>query len=119
MGPTHKIPIRDIRAVIVERKSIMPFATLTVLFIILSLALRYNAFWFLMDPTRSGRISELSILAAFASAAPTLSRVLFVNVLISSVTGDSWRIRYVSARTGKKLVAAFHNIAGVQPNEKH
>ena len=113
MGATQKIPIRDIRSVIVERKTIMPFATLTVLLIILSIALRYNAFWLLLDPTQTSRMSDLSILAACLSAAPTLSRILFVNVQISSKTNNSWCIRFVSARSGKRLVTAFHDLTGV------
>ena len=111
-GSLHEIPLRDIRSVIVERKSVMPFATLTVMSIITAIALRFNAFWFVVDLSPNSRIKVLANLAVLILAAPTLSRVLFVNVVISSIANESWRIRFVSARSGKRLVTRFHELSG-------
>jgi len=108
----HKIPLRDIRSVIVERKSVMPFATLTVISTIAAIALRFNAFWFVMDLSPNSRIKVLANLAVLILVAPTLLRLLFVNVVISSITLESWRIRFVSARSGKRLVTKFHELSG-------
>ena len=107
----RRLPLRDVRTVIVERKSIMPFATLTVLSMILAVTIRYNAFWFLMDLSHTVA-SDLAAISIFFFAIPTMSRVLFVNVLISSVANDLWRIRFVPTRSGKHLVTAFHELTG-------
>ena len=111
-GSLHKIPLRDIRSVIVERKSVMPFATLSVMSMIAAVAFRFNAFWFVVDLSPNSRIKVLANLAVLILAAPTLSRVLFVNVVISSKTNESWRIRFVSTRSGKRLVTRFHELSG-------
>jgi hypothetical protein len=110
----HKIPLRDIRSVIVERKSVIPFATLTVISIIAAIVLRFNAFWFVVDLSPNSRIKVLANLAVLILVAPTLLRLLFVNVVISSITNESWRIRLVSTRSGKRLVTKFHELSGSQ-----
>lgn len=113
-GPAHKIPLRDVRSVIVERKSVMPFATMTVLSMIGAVALQYNAFWFVINLSPEHRFTVEAILAALAFAAPTVSRTFFVNVVISSAKNDLWRVRFVPTRSGKRLAARFQSLSGSQ-----
>ena len=87
---------------------------MTVLSIIIAVALKYNAFWFVIDLSPNSRFKALANLAFLIFAAPTLSRVFFVNVVISSTSNDSWRIRFVSARSGKRLATRFHELSGSQ-----
>ena len=100
---TQRIPLRDIRSVVVERKSVVPFAAITILALIGTTALKYNALWFLLDLSSDNKFSAAAFIAILIFAAPTLSRILFVNVTISTST-DSWRVRFVPAPDGKRLV---------------
>lgn len=113
-GPSHKIPMRDVRSVIVERKSVMPFATMTALSMIGAVALQYNAFWFVVNLSPEHRFTVVAILAALLFAAPTLSRTFFVNVVISSAKNDLWRVRFVPTRSGKRLATKFQDLSGSQ-----
>lgn len=101
----QKIPLRDIRSVVVERKSVVPFAAITLLSLICTIVLKYTAFWFLLDFNSDNKFSAAALLAVLVFAAPTLSRIIFVNVTISTST-HSWRVRFVPALDGKKLVEA-------------
>lgn len=108
----ESVPLREIRSVVVERKSVMPFASLTALAIIAAITLKFNAYWFLVDLSPNSKIKVIAIIVALILAAPTLSRVLFVNVDISSVRNRTWRIRFVTIRSGKRLVTRFHELSG-------
>ena len=109
--PSHKIPLREIRSVIVERKSVIPFATMTVLFLIVTIALKYNALWFLLDLSGDSRFSAAAFLLVLFFVAPTFSRMLFVNVQISTQTA-MWCVRFVPAQSGKRLVKRLHEFSG-------
>jgi hypothetical protein len=110
-GPDYELPLNKVRSVIVERKSVMPFATMTVLSSIVGVILKYNALWFFVElsPSFSSKLSAITFLVSLALAVPTLSRTVFVNVLIGSVN-SAWRIRFVSAKSGVRLAAKFQQL---------
>jgi hypothetical protein len=108
---SQKVPLREIRSVIVERKSVIPFATMTVLFLIVTIALKYNALWFLLDLTGDSKFSTAAFLIVLIFAFPTFSRMLFVNVQISTQTAI-WRVRFVPAQSGKRLVKRLQEFSG-------
>ncbi len=106
----YKLPVDRIRAVVLQRKSVVPFATMMVMSLLTTLILKYNGLWPLIKLT-SENIAKSSMICAIVTvilALPTLSRILFVNI---SVTWDgepiSWLIRFVPARSGRRLVRAF------------
>jgi len=98
--------------VIVERKSVMPFATLTVLACISGLVIRYNALWFLIDLSSvDNKMSAVIFLSALVLGLPTLMRILFVNVLITASTGETWRVRLVAAPSGRQIATGFQDLS--------
>jgi hypothetical protein len=111
---SYELPIKRIRTVIVERKSVMPFATLTILAAIGAVVAKYNALWFLVNltPDTAGRISVILAAASVILALPTLSRALFVSI---AVTWDgqpsTFRIRFVSAYRGRHLARLFEELS--------
>jgi hypothetical protein len=113
-GLSQKISLRDVRSVIVERKSVMPFATMTVLSMIGAVALQYNVFWFVINLSPEHRFTVVAILAALLFAVPTVSRAFFVNVIISSARNGLWRVRFVPTRSGKRLAIRFRDLSGSQ-----
>jgi hypothetical protein len=98
--------------VIVERKSVMPFATMTVLSGILGIVLKYNALWFFVElnPSFSSKLSAITFLVSLALAVPTISRAVFVNVFIGSVNSGAWQIRFVFGKSGARLAAKFREL---------
>ena len=111
---SYQLPIDRIRAVIVERRSVMPFATLTMLAAIGAMLAKYNAFWFLVNltPSTAGRMGALLAVGSILLAIPTLSRAIFVNIAISwDGQPSTFRIRFVSAHRGKRLARRFQELS--------
>lgn len=107
--PQHQIPLNKVRSVVVERKSLMPVASLATLAGIIGVLVKYNVLWFLFDlnPDISGKISIIPFLTAMLLAVPTIERALYVNVIIASFTAETWRVRFVTSNAGKNLAAKF------------
>jgi hypothetical protein len=109
---SHELPLKRITAVVVERKSVMPFATLTILAAAAAVLTRYNALWFLVNLTRDNlvMVSSAALAAAVICAIPTVLRTFFVSV---SITWDgdppSFRVSFVSIRRGKRLAKQFQD----------
>ena len=106
-----EIPYGLVSAVFVQRKSVVPFATVLVLAVIVGLLAQYNALWFIphiaeMDPL----IAPISFGVAILCAVPTILRVLFVNVLVR-YEGGSLHLRLVPIRSGKRLGRRFRELS--------
>lgn len=111
---SYELPVKRIRSVIVDRKSLIPFATITILAAIATVIAKYNALWFLINltPENIGTMSTIGFLASVVFAIPTLSRAAFVNV---SITWDgkpaSFRMRLVPAHLGRRLARRFQELS--------
>jgi hypothetical protein len=114
VSKSYQLPIKRIRSVVVERKSVIPFATLTVIAAATILLARYNALWFLVNltPQNAQTISSYALLVSVVSAIPTLIRIIFVSV---SITWDgnprSFRVGFVPIRSGKRLAQKFQELS--------
>ncbi|MGD0689668.1 MAG: hypothetical protein ABSA50_07855 [Candidatus Bathyarchaeia archaeon] len=114
VSKSYQLPIKRIRSVVVERKSVIPFATLTVIAAATILLARYNALWFLVNltPQNAQTISSYALLVSVVSAIPTLIRIIFVSV---SITWDgnprSFRVGFVPLRRGKRLAQKFQELS--------
>ncbi len=110
---SYELPVEQIRAVVVERKTVIPFATLTILAAAVTALVKYNTLWFLVNltPESIGKMSSAALSLAIASAIITLFRTFFVNL---SVAWDnkptSFRVRFVPVRPGKRLANAFQEL---------
>jgi hypothetical protein len=114
ISKSYLLPIERIKSVVVERKSVVPFATLTLLSAIVAVVGRYNALWFLVNLslTNSRILSATAIFIAALCAVPTLLRALFVRV---SITWDgdptTFHVGFVPVRPGKRLARKFQELA--------
>lgn len=114
VSKSYQLPIKRIKSVVVERKSVIPFATLTLIAAATILIGRYNALWFLVNltPQNSQTVSSLALLVSVVSAIPTLVRILFVSV---SITWDgnptSFRVGFVPLLPGKRLAQKFQELS--------
>lgn len=111
------IPLNRISSIIVQRKSVMPFITMTMLTAIVGMIVKYNSLWFLVDLTAdiSSKGSVIVFIIALSCAVPTLSRILFVNVVITSASSETWLVRFVTAKSGLRLASKFQELtAGSQ-----
>jgi hypothetical protein len=116
-GNTHlyEVPTNRIQTLIVQRKSLIPFAAITVIAAIATILLRYNSLWFLVNLSAVEdrvRMSMIALIICIVSAIPALFRALFVNV---SITWDgeprSFLVRFVSAYRGRRLAKTFREIS--------
>lgn len=111
---SHELPVKRIKSVIVERKSLIPFATITVLAAIATVVVKYNALWFLVNPESqtTAWMSMTALAISVVSAIPTLSRAIFVNV---AVTWDgepsSFRVRFIPTHMGRRLARRFREVS--------
>jgi hypothetical protein len=110
VSKTYQLPLKRIKSVVVDRKSVIPFAALTVIAAILTVVIKYNAFWFLLNltPPVSGFLSSVAFLVAIVSLVPVVLRAVFVNVIITW-DGDptTFRVGFVYMRSGKRLAKKF------------
>jgi hypothetical protein len=107
---SHEMPIGGITSVIVRRKSVMPFATLTALGAIVTVVMRFNLLWFLVDLSAPAQtaLSILSLIATVLCAIPAISRALFVDIVISQDgEPESFIVRLVPQHQGRALVRQF------------
>jgi hypothetical protein len=110
---SHELPLNRITAVVVERKSVVPFAIITILAAAAAVLTRYNALWFLINLTRDNVVvvSSAALAAAIICAIPTVIRAFFVSV---SITWDgeppSFRVSFVPLRRGKRLAKQFQDL---------
>jgi hypothetical protein len=111
---SHELPITSIRSVIVERKSVIPFATIALLAAIVAVIVKYNALWFLvnLNPETETRLSMAAIAVCATSIIPMFSRAIFVNVVISwQGEPSSFRLRFIPTRSGRRLARRFREVS--------
>ena len=111
---SYELPIGRIRAVMIERKSVIPFATLTLLAAVVAVIVRYNGLWFLipLTPNTAKALSSIGLIAAALCAVPTLARTLFVSVSISwEGEPHSIRIGFVPAQRGKQFAKKLQELS--------
>jgi hypothetical protein len=106
-----EVAYTEVLAVVVQRKSVVPFATLTVLAFALALIAKYNVLWFVIDLSRTGIfITMIGLGIAILSAVPTLLRLMFVNVLVRSGRGPL-TVRLVPIRSARRLARRFSEVS--------
>ena len=110
-----EIKFADVSSVVVERKSMIPFMTLTILTTVALLVVRFNLLWFVLS-LYSVQILIIPIAPLIALAIamfcviPTLARSVFVNVLVRSKVGTS-TLYLVPIRSAKMLARKFSEIS--------
>ena len=107
----HELPIQRVSAVIVRRKSVVPFAGFTLLTAIATILVRYNALWFVVNlsTTEEATFSTIAFLATVLFAIPTVGYALFVDVAITwAGTPKSFLVRFVPIKQGRSLARRFH-----------
>jgi hypothetical protein len=113
-GRSYMLPLERVTSVIVERKSVVPFVTSTVIAAILTLVAKYNALWFLVNLTSNsaGKLSTIGILACIIFAVPTVTRSLFVNVNVAwAGQPASFHLGFVSVKMGRRLAKRFQELS--------
>jgi len=112
--PFHEMPLNSIRAVVVERKSVIPFATLTILGSVVTILAQYNALWFMinLEPSQVYLITRVGFSAVILCVILMTLRLVFVNVSVRS-EGDSTvlTVRLVPLRPAKRLVRRFRELS--------
>ena len=115
MGPgstqPHDIHFSEVSSVVVERKSVVPFATVMILAIVALVIVRYNVLWFIVDLIRAERfVTPIALGIAILCAVASALRLMFVNVNIRS--GSSLlTMRLVPIRPAKRLARRFSEIS--------
>lgn len=71
--------------------------------------MKYNALWFLYDLNNDigWKVSLVTFLAAGLLAVPAVERAFFVNVIITSLKTETWRVSFVRSNAGRRFVARF------------
>jgi hypothetical protein len=111
---SQELPVQSINAVIVRRKSIIPFAAFAALALIAAVLTKYNSLWFLVNLSagEEGALSTAAVTVAFLCVIPAVSRALFVDVIISwAGRPKPFLVRFVPARQGRDLVRRFHGVS--------
>jgi hypothetical protein len=109
----REMTLNKITSVVVERKSVIPFATLTILATAVTILAWYNAFWFLFNLTQSDIliITSCGLAAAVVCGIPMMFRLLFVNVLVRSEgEPNALIIRFVLVSQAKRLARRFREL---------
>jgi len=115
-GPRSvELPVKQVEAVVVQRKSVMPFAAGAILAAIATVVLRLGLVGPQLNQTGfTDSLAEATWALVFLMLIPTLTRAIFVNVLITTQSGvESWRVRYVPAAAGRRLARRFHTVSMV------
>jgi len=108
---SREIPFSHVSAVVVQRKSVVPFATLTILAVVAVLISKYNPLWFVIDLSRvDPLIALIGIGVAILCGIPTILRLTFVNVSIRS-GGSLLTIRFVLVRSARRLARSFSEMS--------
>ena len=111
---SHEIPMQRVNAVIVQRKTVVPFAAFTILSGVAVVLARYNGLWFLYNLTADEEVllSDIALLVTVLLAISTISRALFVDVIISwGGKPKSFLVRFVPANQGRRLTRLFHRLS--------
>jgi len=106
----YEVPMDRIKSIVVERKSVVPFAALTILSALTTLLIGYGPLPYLigLTPENMGKSTMIGALACMIFALPSISRLLFVNVYVSWDTDpSSLLIRFVPSQSGKRLADVF------------
>ena len=109
------IGLKDVSSVVVERKSMIPFLTLTILAAIVLLVARFNLLWFVINlyPLQMFIIPIAPLIAlaiAMLCGVPTLLRLVFVNLSVRS-QGAPLTLRLVPIRSAKRLARRFSEVS--------
>ena len=110
---SHELPLKRIESVIVQRKSVVPFAGLAALSITVAFVAQLNLLWFLfpLDPPFNSVASIPAFIAAVCLAIPAVARALFVDVQIAwDGRPKSFLVRLVLAHTGIRLARRFQRM---------
>lgn len=110
----HELPVDRVKAIIVLRKSIVPYASFTILAAIAALLTKFNAFWFLVNLSlgQEALLGNLAIVAAVLLAIPSVLRALFVDIVISwGGRPSSFLVRFVPADQGRRLTRRFNRLS--------
>jgi hypothetical protein len=111
---SYELPIMRVQSVIVERRSVIPFATIMVLSAVVTVLLKYNAFWFVVNLNHGieNSVSLVGVLVTVISAIPALLRSVFVNVQVTWDGDPSYfRLRLVPSRVGRRLASRFQELS--------
>jgi len=111
----HDIRFGDVSSIVVERKSMIPFLTLTILAGIVLLVARFNLLWFILNLYTIQMFiipiaPWLALAIAILFGMPTILRLIFVNVSVRSRAG-LLTLRLVPLRSGKLLASRFSEIS--------
>ena len=107
----HDIRFSDVYSVVVERKSVVPFATAMILAIIVLVIANYNLLWFIINLNGTeGFITPVALAIAILCGIPTVLRLMFVNVTVRSRSGPL-AVRLVPSRAAKRLARRFSEIS--------
>jgi len=110
----HEVPLAQVRAVLVERKSVIPFATVTVLALAVAVLVKYNPIWFVANLSdKDSTLVSLSALAlSVVFAVPSILRNTFVSVSVSSESEQvPIRLGFVPSRPAKRLAKRFRELS--------
>jgi hypothetical protein len=111
LSGTREIPYHEVSAVVVQRKSVVPFAALTILATIVWLLTEYNALGFIVNLTGIDvLVAPISLAVAILCLILTFLRIFFVNLLIRYAAG-SLSLRLVPFRAAKRLAQRFSEVS--------
>jgi hypothetical protein len=111
---SYELPVERVKAIIVLRKSIVPYAAFTILAAIAALLTKFNAFWFLVNLSlgQEALLGDLAIVAAILFAVPSVLRALFVDIVISwGGRPSSFLVRFVPVDQGRRLTRRFNRLS--------
>ena len=111
---SHEIPLAQIRSILVERKSIIPFSTITVIAAAIAVLAKYNPVWFLVNlPDQESTLVSFGALSiAIVFAVPAVLRSMFVNVSVRS-EGEPVLVRlgFVPVRPARRMAKQFRELS--------
>lgn len=114
IAKTYALPIMRVQSVIVERKSVIPFATVMILSAVVAVIFKYNAFWFIvnLNPLIENSLSVVALGITLIAMIPALLRSVFVNVQVTWDGDPSYfRLRLVPIRVGRRLANRFQELS--------
>ena len=110
----HEIPLAQIHAVLIERKSVIPFSTVTVIAAAATVLAKYNPVWFLVNlPDKESTLVSLGALSiAIVFAIPAVLRSMFVNLSVRSEAEPVLvRLGFVPVRPARRLAKRFRELS--------
>jgi len=113
----YEVSFDQIRALVIERRSIVPFAALTILSAITTMLIGYGPLPSLihLTPENMSRSTMIGAAACILFALPSVSRLLFVNVAVSwERPPHSLLVRLVPSHSGKRLASMFMEMSNAK-----